>query len=58
LTLPAGTNGEFPIVGQCRTNNVIIQLRAISAGEAVPRGYQSTEWTTGGATVYYALTAR
>ena len=58
LTLPAGTNGEFPLVGQCQTNSFVIHLRAIPAGDAVPPGYQSTGWTTGGAVVYYALTAR
>lgn len=58
LTLPAGTNGEFPLVGQCQTNSFIIHLRAIPTGDAVPPGYQSTGWATGGAAVYYALTAR
>ncbi|HET7744235.1 MAG TPA: hypothetical protein VFK76_05785 [Gaiellaceae bacterium] len=60
LTLPAGTNGEFPLVGQCQTNAVVIHLRAIPAGDAVPSGYQSTGWTvgTGGAVVYYSKTAR
>jgi hypothetical protein len=58
LTLPAGTNGEFPLVGQCQTNALVIHLRAIHAGDAVPPGYESTGWTTGGAVVYYALTAR
>ena len=58
LTLPAGTNGEYPIVGQCQTNAFVIHLRAIPAGGAVPPGYESAGWTTGGATVYYALTAR
>jgi hypothetical protein len=58
LTLPAGTNGEFPLVGQCQTNAFVIHLRAIPAGDAVPPGYQSTGWTTGGAVVYYTLTAR
>jgi hypothetical protein len=58
LTLPAGTNGEFPLVGQCQTNAFVIHLRAIPAGDAVPPGYQSTGSTTGGATVYYALTER
>lgn len=58
LTLPAGTNGEFPLVGQCQTNALVIHLRAVPAGEAVPPGYQSTGWITGGAVVYYELTAR
>ncbi|MDQ3379632.1 MAG: hypothetical protein M3546_04840 [Actinomycetota bacterium] len=58
LTLPAGSNGEFPIVGVCMTNAFVIHLRAIPAGGAVPSGYQSTGWTTGGALVYYLLTAR
>lgn len=58
LTLPSGTNGKFPLVGQCRTDAFIIHLRAIPAGDAVPPGYQSTGWTAGGAPVYYALTAR
>jgi hypothetical protein len=58
LTLPAGTNGEYPLVGQCQTNAFVIHLRAIPTGDAVPPGYQSTGRTTGGATVYYALTAR
>ena len=58
LTLPAGTNGEFPLVGDCFTNAFVIHLRAIPAGDPVPPGYQSTGWTTGGATVYYTLTAR
>jgi hypothetical protein len=58
LTLPAGTNGEFPLVGDCFTNAFVIHLRAIPAGDPVPPGYHSTGWTTGGAVVYYALTAR
>ena len=58
LTLPAGSLGEFPLVGQCQTNSFVIHLRAIPAGDAVPPGYQSTGVTTGGAVVYYALTAR
>ena len=58
LTLPAGTNGQFPLVGQCQTNAFIIHLRAVPAGDSLPPGYESTGWTTGGATVYYALTAR
>jgi hypothetical protein len=58
LTLPAGTNGEFPLVGDCFTNAFVIHLRAIPAGDPVPPGYQSTGVTTGGATVYYLLTAR
>jgi hypothetical protein len=58
LTLPAGTNGEFPLVGDCFTNAFVIHLRAIPTGDAVPPGYQSTGATTGGALVYYALTAR
>jgi hypothetical protein len=58
LTLPAGTNGEFPLVGQCQTNAFVIHLRASPAGDAVPPGYQSTGWITGGAVVYYKLTAR
>ena len=58
LTLPAGSNGEFPLVGVCETNALVVHLRAIPAGDAVPPGYQSTGWTTGGAVVYYALTAR
>jgi hypothetical protein len=58
LTLPAGTNGEFPLVGDCFTDAFVINLRAIPTGDAVPPGYQSTAWTTGGAVVYYALTAR
>src|SRR5881392_2183235 len=52
LTLAAGTNGEFPLVGQCQTNAFVIHLRAIPAGDAVPPGYQSTGRTTGGAIVY------
>jgi hypothetical protein len=58
LTLPAGTNGEFPLVGVCTTNALVIHLRAIPAGDRVPPGYQSTGLTTGGAVVYYTLTAR
>ena len=58
LTLPAGTNGEFPLVGECKTNAFVIHLRAIPAGDAVPPGYDSTGRSTGGAVVYYALTAR
>ncbi len=58
LTLPAGTNGEFPLVGECKTNAFVIHLRAIPAGDAVPPGYESTGRTTGGAVVYYPLTAR
>ena len=58
LTLPAGTNGEFPLVGDCFTNALVIHLRAIPAGDPVPPGYASTGATTGGATVYYRLTAR
>jgi hypothetical protein len=58
LTLPAGANGEYPLVGVCVTNAVVIHLRAIPAGDPVPPGYQSTGWTTGGASVYYLLTAR
>jgi hypothetical protein len=57
LTLPAGSNGQFPLVGNCFTNAFIIHLRAIPAGDPVPSGYQSTGSTTGGAVVYYALTA-
>ena len=30
----------------------------LPAGSVVPPAYQSTGWTTGGAVVYYALTAR
>lgn len=58
LTLPAGSNGEFPIVGVCQTSTFTVHLRAIPAGASVPPGYQSTGWTTGGAAVYYKLTAR
>jgi hypothetical protein len=58
LTLPAGTNGEFPLVGDCFTSGFVIHLRAIPAGDPAPPGYQSTGWTTGGAVVYYTLTAR
>jgi hypothetical protein len=58
LTLPAGSNGEYPLVGVCMTNAVVIHLRAIPAGDSVPSGYQSTGSTTGGAVVYYLLTAR
>jgi hypothetical protein len=57
LTLPASTNGEFPIVGHCVTNAFVIHLRAIPAGDAVPAGYQSTGVTTAGVLVYYRLTA-
>jgi hypothetical protein len=58
LTLPAGTNGEYPIVGVCMTNAFVIHLRAIPAGDPVPPGYRSTLVTTGGALVYYSLTSR
>jgi hypothetical protein len=58
LTLPAGTNGEYPLVGVCMTNAVVIHLRAIPAGDPVPPGYESTGRSTGGAVVYYLLTAR
>ena len=58
LTLPAGTNGQFPIVGVCVTNAFVIHLRAVRAGDSVPAGYLATGATTGGAPVYYALTAR
>ena len=58
LTLPAGTNGEFPLVGDCFTNAFVIHLRAIPTGNTVPPGYQSTGRTTGGAVVYYTLTPR
>ena len=58
LTLPAGSNGEFPLVGDCFTSAFVIHLRAIPAGDHLPPGYQSTGWTTGGAVVYYALTRR
>jgi hypothetical protein len=58
LLLPAGSNGQFPIVGVCTTDAFVIHLRAVPAGTPVPPGYQSTGWTTGGAVVYYALTAR
>jgi hypothetical protein len=58
LTLPAGSNGEFPIVGVCMTDAFIIHLEAIPTGGSVPPGYQSTGWTTGGAIIYYLLTAR
>lgn len=58
LTLPAGTNGEYPLVGVCMTNAVVIHLRAIPAGDPVPPGYESTGVSTGGAVVYYVLTAR
>ena len=57
LTLPAGTNGEYPLVGVCMTNAVVIHLRAIPAGDPVPLGYESTGGSTGGAVVYYLLTA-
>jgi hypothetical protein len=58
LTLPAGLNGQFPIVGVCVTNAFVIHLRAVHAGVAPPAGYQSTGVTTAGALVYYALTPR
>jgi hypothetical protein len=58
LTLPAGSNGEFPIIGVCMTNAFVIHLRAISAGDHVPSGYHGTGWNTGGAIVYYRLTPR
>jgi hypothetical protein len=58
LTLPAGSNGEFPIVGVCMTDAFIIHLEAIPTGGSVPPGYQSTGWTTAGAIIYYLLTAR
>jgi hypothetical protein len=58
LTLPAGTTGEFPLVGDCFTNAFVIHLRAIPAGDPVPSGYESTGLTTGGAVVYYTRTAR
>jgi len=58
LTLPAGTSGEYPIVGVCVTSSVVIHLRAIPAGDFVPPGYQDTGVSTGGAEVYYLLTLR
>jgi hypothetical protein len=58
LTLPAGANGQFPIVGECKTNAFVIHLRAIPVGGSAPSGYQSTGWTIRGAAIYYALTAR
>jgi hypothetical protein len=58
LSLPAGLNGQFPIVGECRTNALIIHLRAVPADHSAPAGYQSTGVTTAGVLVYYALTAR
>jgi len=58
LTLPAGTNGQFPIVGVCMTDAFVIHLRAVSTAGSAPAGYKSTGATTGGALVYYALTAR
>jgi hypothetical protein len=57
LTLPAGSNGQFPIVGVCKTNAFVIHLRAIPAGSSAPSGYQTTGWTIGGAVIYYTLTA-
>src|SRR5215211_3313591 len=47
LTLPAGTNGQFPIVGVCMTDAFVIHLRAVSTGGSAPAGYQSTGATTG-----------
>jgi hypothetical protein len=58
LTLPAGTNGQYPIVGVCVTNAFVIHLRAVPAGGTVPAGYQPTGASTAGAPVYYALTER
>jgi hypothetical protein len=58
LTLPNGSNGEFPIAGICMTNAYVIHLRAIPSGAPVPAGWQDTGWTTAGAEVYYMLTAR
>lgn len=58
LTLPAGSNGHYPLVGVCMTSAVVIHLRAIPAGNPVPPRYQSTGQSTGGAVVYYLLTAR
>jgi hypothetical protein len=58
LTLPAGSNGQFPIVGVCTTKTLVIHLRAIPAGGSAPTGYQSTGWTISGSVIYYALTAR
>jgi hypothetical protein len=58
LTLPAGLNGQFPIVGVCMTNAFVIHLRAVRGDGPVPAGYQSTGATTAGAVVYYALTPR
>ncbi|MDQ3992475.1 MAG: hypothetical protein M3229_02330 [Actinomycetota bacterium] len=57
LTLPAGSNGQFPLVGNCFTDAFVIHLRAIPAGHTIPPGYVSTGSTTGGAVVYYALTS-
>ena len=51
LTLPAGLNGEFPIVGECRTNGFIIHLRAVPADHSAPPGYRSTGVTTAGVLV-------
>jgi predicted dithiol-disulfide oxidoreductase (DUF899 family) len=39
------------------TNAFVIHLRAIPAGDFCAVWIPSTEWTTGGAAVYYALTA-
>jgi hypothetical protein len=58
LTLPAGTNGQYPIVGVCMTNAFVIHLRAVPAGGSVPAGYQPTGASTAGASVYYVLTER
>jgi hypothetical protein len=58
LTLPAGLNGQFPIVGVCFTNAFVIHLRAVPTGHTAPSGYQSTGVTTAGVVVYYALTPR
>jgi len=58
LTLPAGTNGQYPIVGVCMTNAFVIHLRAVPVAGLVPAGYQPTGATTAGAPVYYTLTTR
>ena len=57
---PAGGN-EWGVPARrpgARRIRLLIHLRAIPAGDTVPPGYQSTGWVTGGAVVYYTLTAR
>ena len=58
LSLPNGSNGEFPLAGVCQTSAYVIQLRAIPDGDPVPPGWSGTGWFADGAEIYYMLTPR